>query len=81
MAKMGRPQEVPLPIIVSIRISRDDYNLVKDIAALESTVLDRPITTHELIRGAIQFVYRDNERMRECFRRSRGPRNTYEKRC
>ena len=57
--------------IVSIRMEHDLYAMVKDIAALETQFSGRRISAHELIRAAVRFMYEDNDRMRECFRRSR----------
>ena len=47
------------------------YNDLHDIAHFESELLSRTITVAELIRLALVYTYCDNERMRECFRRTR----------
>lgn len=68
---MGRPISIKNSIVVSTRFNAEEYQKVKDIAALESINTGRIVTAQELIRDAVKFVYGDNERLRECFRRSR----------
>lgn len=68
---MSRPSRFKKSIVVSTRFEADEYQKVQDIAALESINSGRKITAQELIRDAVSFVYGDNERLRECFRRSR----------
>ncbi len=68
---MARPNSLADNTVVSTRIEREMYSMLQDIAALESISTGRVVTVQELIRGALQFVYSDNERMRESFRRSR----------
>lgn len=68
---MGRRKEIPNEIVVTLRVNSEDYELVREIAALETNLRGKYTSAHELIRDAIRFVYKDNERMRECFRRSR----------
>ena len=58
-------------LVVSVRFEADEYQKVQDIAALESINSGKKISAQELIRDAVRFVYGDNERLRECFRRSR----------
>lgn len=67
--KAGRPQSIPNSEVISIRFDSELFSLVKDIASLECVVTGRQVTAHELIRNAVDFVYGDNERMREVFRR------------
>ena len=57
--------------VVSIRFDEDQYNRVMDIAHLESFQSGKRIYAHDLIRDAVRYVYEDNERMRESFRRTR----------
>lgn len=59
------------PLDINIVIESADYRLIQEIAAIESTVVGRKIHAADLIRDALKFVYRDNERLRECFRRAR----------
>jgi len=68
---MARPNSLPENVVVSTRIEKDMYSMLQDIAALESLNTGRVVTVQELIRGALHFVYSDNERLRESFRRSR----------
>lgn len=69
--KIGRPKKFKKNVVVSIRFEESQYHNVQEIAALESTNSGKVVTAHELIRDAVKFVYGDNERLRECFRRSR----------
>lgn len=71
---MGRPNLFKDTTVASIRFETEDYKRVQEIAALESLSGIRKVTTHELIRQAVNFVYADGERLRECFRRSRASR-------
>jgi hypothetical protein len=64
-------RKVKEAMIVSIRFEMSEYLKVQEIAALESLVQGKKIFTHDLIREAVKFTYSDNERLRECFRRSR----------
>ena len=68
---MARPIKVPNGIVVSIRFPEETWERVKDIAAIETSATGILVTVHELVRNAVTFVYSDNERLRECFRRSR----------
>lgn len=68
---MARPSSFKNSIVVSTRFEADDYQKVQDIAALKSIETGRKITAQELIREAVNYVYGDNEILRECFRRSR----------
>ena len=68
---MARPSSFTKSIVVSTRFEADEYQKVQDIAALESINSSKKISAQELIRDAVKFVYGDNERLRECFRRSR----------
>jgi hypothetical protein len=68
---MARPPVLKDSMVVSVRLEREIYDQLKDIAALETINTDRSVTPQELIRNALKFVYSDNEKLRECFRRSR----------
>jgi len=68
---MARHKTVLDPIHVTIRIDGKLYRTIQEIAAIESICRRRKHTVAELIRDALDFVYRDNEKMRECFRRCR----------
>lgn len=70
-AKRGRPCKILNPVNVNIRMGSAEFGKVQEIAALESAAQKQVISAHELIRRAVDFVYGDNERMRECFRRAK----------
>ena len=69
--KIGRPKKFAMDKAFKIRFPNDLYQLVMDIAYLENASSTRTVTCADLIRDAVSFVYRDGERMRECFKRSR----------
>jgi hypothetical protein len=56
---------------ISLRMEKAEWQEIQQIAALESHHTHSCITGQDLIRDAIHYVYSDNERLRECFRRSR----------
>ncbi len=58
-------------LVVSCKIEKDMLNTLQDLAALESLHTGRTVSVQELIRNALTYVYTDNERLREAFRRSR----------
>jgi hypothetical protein len=68
---MARHSNFKNSLVVSTRFEEEEYQKVKDIAALETITTGRLVTAQELIRDAVSFVYGDNERLRECFRRTR----------
>lgn len=68
---MARPKTLKNCKIVSIRMEDDMLRLVEDLAHLEKTVTGRHTTGHQLIRMACDYVFKDNDRMREMFRRNR----------
>lgn len=68
---MARPCMLEENVVVSTRIEKDMYQMLHDIAALESINSGKKVTVQELIRDALKYAYSDNERLRECFRRSR----------
>ncbi len=71
MAKIGRPNKIKNSIKATILFDVEEYRMVKEIAELESYHRGKPIAIADLVRDAVNFVYRDGERLRECFRRSR----------
>jgi hypothetical protein len=71
MAKIGRHRLFEKTSVVSTRIEAEFYQLIKEIAALETVTKGRLITAQELIRDALYFVYGNGERLRECFKSSR----------
>jgi hypothetical protein len=68
---MARHQVLEDNIVVSARIEKSMYQMLQDIAALESINTGRKVTVQELLRNALNYVYSDNERLRESFRKSR----------
>lgn len=68
---MARPKTLDNNVVVSARIETQMYSRLHDISALETMNTGRTVSVQELIRNAISFVYDDNERLRESFRRSR----------
>lgn len=68
---MARPCVLDDNLVISTRIEKDIYGLLHDLAARESAHSGRKVTVQELIRNAIKFVYEDEERLRESFRRTR----------
>lgn len=68
---MARMKEMKESVVISTRLEQEMHDRLHEIAALESLSTGRRVSVQELIRGALKFVYEDNERLRECFRRSR----------
>ncbi len=68
---MGRRTLYKYSVTVSTKFEESEYKRVQEIAELESLHTGKIISAQELIRNAVRFVYGDNERLRECFRRSR----------
>jgi hypothetical protein len=58
-------------LVISTRIEKEMYDRLTEIAMLESLNTGTHVTVQQMIRDALKFVYTDNERLRECFRRSR----------
>lgn len=79
---MARPIKVPDSVTVSVRIESGMYDMLKEISALETLATGTVISTNQLIRDCLNYMYSDNERMRECFRRSREQqKKRYKKYC
>lgn len=68
---MVRPITIVDSKVLSVRIDGATYEMLQDLAAMESINSGRSVTIGELIRSAAYFVYTDNDRLREAFRRSR----------
>lgn len=68
---MGRKVLVKYSVVVSFRIDQHMWELLDEISEAETHHLGRQVSRQELIRDALEYVYLDNERLRECFRRSR----------
>jgi hypothetical protein len=71
MSKVGRPRKFREESIVSVRFPAEQYNRLKDIAAIESIQTGKQVSAVELIRQAVTFTFDDGERLRESFRRAR----------
>lgn len=67
----GRHKLFKDSVVVSVRFEESEYDRVREIAALESLHSGKIVTANELIRDAVAFVYGENEKLRECFKRSR----------
>lgn len=79
---MARPIKVPDSVTVSVRLEHSMYDMLKEIAALETLATGRVISTNQLIRDCLEYMYNDNERLRDCFKRSREHQNKrYKKYC
>lgn len=59
-------------VLKNVRFEKQQLETIQEISALQSMYTGRMVSPSELIRDAVSFVFGDNERMRECFRRSRG---------
>jgi hypothetical protein len=68
---MSRPTVLEENLVVSARIEKSMYQMLHDIASLESINTGRKVTIQELIRNSIKYTYENNERLRECFKKSR----------
>lgn len=64
-------------VTISVRLEEETYELLKELAAIESLNGSRIVSVLDLIRQSIDYVYLDNERMRECFRMTRYRRNKW----
>ena len=69
--KMGRTKILSDTMVISTRIEKEIYCILCDIAAMETITTGKIVSVQELIRKAVKFTYRDNEMLRECFRKSR----------
>jgi hypothetical protein len=68
---MSRPTVLEENLVVSARIEKSMYQMLHDIASLESINTGRKVTIQELIRNSLKYTYENNERLRECFKKSR----------
>lgn len=71
--KMGPKVVIKDHTLVNLRIEKVKWHEIMQIAALESSYVGKTISGQDLIRDALTFVYGDNERLRYCFKRIRGP--------
>ncbi len=68
---MARPVTIKDSEIVRLRISGAHYLMLKDLAGLETAYRQKLCSIQDLIRMAVEFTFDSNERLRECFTRSR----------
>lgn len=68
---MARPVVLEDNFVVSVRIEKSMYHMLSDLAALETINTGHVVSVQKLIRDGLNFVYGDNEMLRESFRRSR----------
>jgi hypothetical protein len=68
---MSKPIVLKDPRVISIILEGEIHDLLKELADLETARTGHHVSVVNLIRCALRFVYTDNERMRECFRRTR----------
>lgn len=68
---MGRYAVLGETTVLSLRLNEELFGMLKDLAQLEQDRTGRYTSVNSLVRSAILYVYLDNERMRECFRRNR----------
>lgn len=73
---MGRKKLIKNSVVVILRIEQNIWDLLEEIAEAETNHHKINVSRQELIRDAVNFVYADNERLRECFRRSRHSKTT-----
>ena len=68
---MARKTKFSKQTVASIRFEEELYTLMIDLAHLETVRTGSVVTASQLVREACSFVYEDNDRLRECFRRAR----------
>lgn len=73
---MARPMSLDDNVVVSVRIEKSMYTMLQELSALETLHAGRIVSVNELIRSAVSFTYSDNERLRECFRKTRAHLHT-----
>lgn len=67
----GRKKDPDEMEVVSFRCPKRLMDVIRDIARLETMATGKPVYTQKLMREALEYVFSDNERMRDCFRRAR----------
>lgn len=68
---MARKKLYAADKVISTRLQARLHEDLQEIASFETIQTGRQVSVQELIRNALIFTYYDNERLRECFRRSR----------
>jgi hypothetical protein len=67
----GRPKLPNAMIKINLYIEKQEYERLKEIARVESIAHGKPIGALFLIREAVNYIYRDEMRLRDMFRRYR----------
>ena len=58
-------------LVMRIRLYKDQYEHVRGVAQMETLLKGKYVSANTLIRNAVTFVYTDNERLRDMFRREK----------
>ena len=67
----GRKKDSEEMDVISFRLESALKHVIDDIAKLETMATGKPVYSQKLMREALHYVFSDNERMRDCFRRTR----------
>lgn len=73
---MSKSKTLGETVVKSVRLELEMDRMLIDLAALETIRTGKNVTQMDLIRMAIDYTFTDNERLRECFRRTRHSANT-----
>lgn len=73
---MSKSKTLGETVVKSVRLEIEMDRMLVDLAALETIRTGKQVTQMDLIRMAIDYTFTDNERLRECFRRTRMTSNT-----
>lgn len=68
---MVRPKKLKQTVLVTARIELEVYEVMKELAELETIRTGNVTSIQELIRNSVRFMYMDNDRLRETFRKTR----------
>ena len=68
---MSRKKLFKDDVVVSCRFESECYRRLKDIAALETIYSGAQISALDLIRYAVDYVYTDNDRLRDAVMKMR----------
>ena len=68
---MARPNSLGKTEVISFRIEYEMYEVLKQLAALETINTGVQVSVQELIRNAVKYTYGDNQHLRESFKKSR----------
>ncbi len=56
---------------VTIKLDRQLHEFLLDVCEYEARIYGEPIDIRDLIIATVKYVFEENRRMRECFRRQR----------